>query len=132
VRTRTDARFLVRLAHATLVALALLVVGGRANAAVPMCSEDGRTVAAPPIMRPGKVRVLESQGDCERLRLLLTRSNQGNHQGGALELGDTPPRAVPQMTVMPSAPRLARVAVESHPLAVRTATADDVFRPPRS
>jgi hypothetical protein len=132
VRTRIRARTLVRLAHATLVALALLVVGARANAAVPMCSEDGRTIAAPPIMRPGKARVLESQGDCERLRLLLTRSNQGNHSGGALEIGDAPLRAVPQIAVVPSAPRLARVAVESQPLAVRTATADDVFRPPRS
>src|SRR5262245_17052612 len=71
-------RALFRLLQATLVALVLLTVGSHARAAVPMCSEDGRSVAAPPIMRPGQVRVLESQGDCERLRALLSRTNQGH------------------------------------------------------
>src|SRR6187402_1068328 len=81
----------LRVLLATLMAVATLAFGTRANAAVPMCSEDGRSIAAPPIMRPKSGLVLESRGDCERLRALLSSSNPGDHQrGGAIEAGDAP------------------------------------------
>lgn len=134
VRTRlATSRSLVRLLHAALVALSLLVAGSNARAAAPMCSEDGRTVAAPPIMRPSSGRVLESRGDCERLRALLTGSNHGSDgRGGPLQASDAPLRAVPARAVVPTAPRLARLGVTSDPGTPRPAAADDVFRPPRA
>ena len=121
-----------RLFHAALVAFALLVAGSRAHAAVPMCSEDGRTVAAPPIMRPSSGRVLESRGDCERLRALLTGSNHGSDgRGSPLQASDAPLRAVPARAVVPTAPRLERLAVPIDRVGARPAATDDVFRPPR-
>jgi hypothetical protein len=109
------------------------VLGSPANAAVPMCSEDGRTVAAPPIMRANTGRVLESRGDCERLRALLKSSNPGDHQrGNPAEAGDAPLRAVPPRANVPAAPCLARLEVTSDDGGTRPAAALDVFRPPRS
>jgi hypothetical protein len=130
VRTRKNARA-IRLLHATLVALALFAFGSQANAAVPMCSDDGRTIAAPPIMRPSSGRVLESRGDCERLRALLTRSNPGDQQRGSLQAGDAPLRAVPARAVVPAAPRVVRLVIASELGRARPATTLDVFRPPR-
>jgi hypothetical protein len=43
-----------------LLTLLILLVGGEARAAVPMCSEDGRTIAAPPIGTPTRDLVLEA------------------------------------------------------------------------
>jgi len=126
-------RAFVRFVHATLVALALFAVGRGAQAAVPMCSEDGRTIAAPPIMRPNTGRVLESRGDCERLRALLTHTNQGNDGGGnLLQGGDAPLRAVPARATVPRAPLLARLGVAIDRGQARPAAIDDVFRPPRT
>ncbi len=122
----------VRLLFATLVASVLFVLGSPANAAVPMCSEDGRSIAAPPIMRANTGRVLESRGDCERLRALLKGSNPGDHQrGGPLPAGDAPLRAVPARASVPDAPCLARLDVTTDDGRVRPAAALDVFRPPR-
>jgi hypothetical protein len=122
----------VRLLHATFVALALFAVGPKVNAAVPMCSQDGRTIAAPPIMRPTEGRVLESRGDCERLRALLTHSNHGDDgRGSPVQGGDAPLRAVPARAFVPTAPRLVRLGVANDDGRARPAAADDVFRPPR-
>jgi hypothetical protein len=131
VRTRPSPRA-VRLFFATLVATTLFALGSPASAAVPMCSEDGRTIAAPPIMRANTGRVLESRGDCERLRALLTRSNHGDHQrGGAVEAADAPLRAVPPRASVPAAPCLARLDVTPDDGRARSGAVLDVFRPPR-
>jgi hypothetical protein len=132
VRLRFSARAL-RVLIATIVALGALTFGSRAHAAVPMCSEDGRSIAAPPIMRPNSDRVLESRGDCERLRALLTRSNPGDHQrGGALEAGDTPLRAVPARAAIPASPCSDRLALAHGVGQPRPARTLGVFRPPRA
>lgn len=131
VRTRPSPRA-VRLFFATLVAMALFSLGSTASAAVPMCSEDGRTIAAPPIMRANPGRMLESRGDCERLRELLTNSNPGNHHGGSpLEAADAPLRAVPPRASVPAAPCLARLDVTTDDARARPGAVLDVFRPPR-
>jgi hypothetical protein len=117
---------------ATLVALAALAFSSRAEAAVPMCSEDGRSIAAPPIMRPKSGLVLESRGDCERLRAMLTRSHAGDHQrGGAVEAGDAPLRAVPVRAPVPESPYLERSSVTEELGQVRPGLTLGVFRPPR-
>jgi hypothetical protein len=130
VTYRKRARAL-RVLFATLVATALFAIGAPASAAVPMCSEDGRTVAAPPIMRPSSGRVIESRGDCERLRALLSRTSSGDHRGNSVEAGDAPLRAVPARVALPAVPRLARLPVTVDFGRARPATDDDVFRPPR-
>jgi hypothetical protein len=122
----------LRVLFATLVAMALFAIGAPASAAVPMCSEDGRTVAAPPIMRPSSGRVLESKGDCDRLRALLTRTHQGDHRNGSIEAGDAPLRAVPARVALPAVPRVARLSVTVDIGRALPATDDDLFRPPRS
>lgn len=96
-----------------------------------MCSEDGRTVAAPPIMRASSGRVLESRGDCEKLRALLSRTKQGDHRQGSIEAGDAPLRAVPTRVALPAVARVARIPVTFGVGRARPATDDDVFRPPR-
>jgi hypothetical protein len=118
----------LRVLFATLVAMALFAIGAPASAAVPMCSEDGRTVAAP----PSSGRVLESKGDCDRLRALLTRTHQGDHRNGSIEAGDAPLRAVPARVALPAVPRVARLSVTVDIGRALPATDDDLFRPPRS
>jgi hypothetical protein len=123
VRTRlVSSKATVRLLHAILVALALFTVGSGARAAVPLCSEDGRTMPAPPIVKPSSGRAIESAGDCE---------HPGDNQRTPLELADTPPRAVPVRGVLPAAPRLARLDVETDVRRALPAAIDGVFRPPR-
>ncbi|HEX6272715.1 MAG TPA: hypothetical protein VFZ53_06745 [Polyangiaceae bacterium] len=132
MRPRFSARAF-RLLLATVVALGALTFGSRAHAAVPMCSEDGRSIAAPPIMRPSSDRVLESRGDCERLRTLLTRSNPGDHQrGGAIEAGDAPLRAVPARAIVPASPCSGRLRLADELGGARPARTLGVFRPPRA
>jgi hypothetical protein len=82
-------------------------------------------------MRPSSDRVLESRGDCERLRALLSRTNQGDHRHGSLEAGDAPLRAVPTRVALPAVPRVARLPVTFDIDRARPAADDDVFRPPR-
>lgn len=131
LRTRLSARA-VRLLLATFVALATFAVGAPANAAVPMCSHDGRSVAAPPIMRPKSGLVLESRGDCERLRSLLTQSRHGEDgRGSPLQASDAPLRAVPTNATVPTTPLLERLDVTDDAGSTRSAIVLDLFRPPR-
>jgi hypothetical protein len=132
LRTRPSARA-VRLLLATFVALATFAFGLPASAAVPMCSEDGRSIAAPPIMRPKSGLVLESRGDCERLRALLTQSNHGeNGRGTLVQASDAPLRAVPTYGVVPTTPFLERLDVTDAAGEARSAIVLDPFRPPRA
>jgi hypothetical protein len=131
VKTRFSARA-VRLLIATFVAVATFAFGAPASAAVPMCSHDGRSIAAPPIMRPKSGLVLESRGDCERLRALLTQSNHGEDgRGSPLQASDAPLRAVPAHGAIPTTPRLERLDVTDDAGEVRAAIVIDLFRPPR-
>ena len=121
----------MRLLHAMLVVLATLTVGTGARAAVPLCSDDGRSMVAPPIVKPGSGRAIESAEDCERLRALLGHSTPGDNQRNPIELGDAPLRAVPVRGELPAPPHLGRLDVETDTPRARPALIDGVFRPPR-
>jgi hypothetical protein len=125
------ARASMRLLHAMLVVLATLTVGTGARAAVPLCSDDGRSMVAPPIVKPGSGRAIESAEDCERLRALLGHSKPGDNQRNPVEFGDAPLRAVPVRVELPAPPHLARLDVETDALRARPALLDSLFRPPR-
>jgi len=97
-----------------------------------MCSQDGRSIAAPPIMRPKSGLVLESRGDCERLRSLLTQSgHREDGRGSPLQASDAPLRAVPTQAAVPTTPHLERLEVTDDAGAARSAVVLDLFRPPR-
>lgn len=57
-----------------LVMLAAVLLASEAAAAVPMCSEDGRTVAAPPTGTAVRGLVLEAPPPCPKASPLATRS----------------------------------------------------------
>jgi hypothetical protein len=121
----------MRLLHAMLVVLATLTVGTGARAAVPLCSDDGRSMVAPSIVKPSSGRAIESAEDCERLRALLGHSKPGDNQRNPIELGDAPLRAVPVRVELPAAPHLERLDVETDRRRARPALIDGLFRPPR-
>jgi hypothetical protein len=80
---------------AALIVLAALLIGARAQAAVPMCSEDGRTVAAPPIGTAVRGLVLEASLPCAKASPLATRSLPAEPNAPAATPSPSPLRAVP-------------------------------------
>jgi hypothetical protein len=131
LRTHPLPKASMRLLQAMLVVLATLTVSTGARAAVPLCSEDGRSMVAPSIVKPGSGRTFESAEDCERLRALLGHSKPGENQRNPIELGDAPLRAVPVRGELPGPPHLARLDVETSAPRAPPALIDGVFRPPR-
>jgi hypothetical protein len=121
----------MRLLLAMLVVLATLTVGTGARAAVPLCSEDGRSMVAPSIVKPSSGRAIESAEDCERLRALLDGSRPGDNQRNPIELSDAPLRALPVRMELPAAPHLERLDVETDARRARPALIDGLFRPPK-
>src|SRR5687768_1697802 len=117
-----------------LVIAAMVLLTARAgSAAVPMCSDDGRTVAAPPIQMPTKDRVLKDDAPCpEVVRLLLDAPAHDSHKPRPTsERVDDAPRGV--LVHVPSlpAPSGVRVPVDSDlPIAAR-GVATTIDRPPR-
>jgi hypothetical protein len=117
-----------------IVIAAVVLLGARtASAAVPMCSDDGRTVAAPPIGMPVNDRVLKYDAPCpELVRLLLDAPLHDSHKPRPVaERVDDAPRGV--LVRVPSlvAPAGVRVLVDfDRPIAVRGVTAS-IDRPPR-
>lgn len=85
---------LFRLFYA-LVALATLLFAVDARASVPMCSEDGRTIAAPPIGTAARGLVLEASAPCPKSSPLATRSLPGRPSAPVATNTPAPPRAVP-------------------------------------
>jgi hypothetical protein len=82
-----------------LPALLVLVFGvlaaPSARAAVPMCSDDGRSIVAPPIMAPNRGRVLEAPRPCPKPESVLVRANPPDPGGQPTPPSDAPIRAVP-------------------------------------
>lgn len=117
-----------------VIAAMVLLAARSASAAVPMCSEDGRTVAAPPIAMPVKDRVLKYDAPCpEFVRLLLDAPAQDSQKPRPVsERVDDAPRGVFVRPASLAAPSGVRVPVDfDRPVALRGVTAS-IDRPPRS
>lgn len=116
-----------------VIAAMVLLAARSASAAVPMCSEDGRSVAAPPIAMPVKDRVLKYDAPCpEVVRLLLDAPMHDSHKPRpAAERVDDASRGV--LVRVPSlvAPSGVRVPIDfDRPIAARGVTTS-IDRPPR-
>jgi len=79
-----------------LVLVFALLASTRAEAAVvPMCSSDGRSVIAPPIMVPNRGLVLEAPHPCPQPERALMRSMPRDPGGQPTPPSDGPIRALP-------------------------------------
>lgn len=116
-----------------VIATMVLLAARTASAAVPMCSEDGRTVAAPPILMPSKDRVLKHDAACpEVLRLLLDAPVRENHKPRpATERVDDAPRGVPARVIDLPAPSSLRVPLDFDPPNAARDVKTSIDRPPR-
>lgn len=117
-----------------IVIAAMVLLGARtASAAVPMCSEDGRSLAAPPILMPSKDRVLKHDAPClEVLRLLLDAPSPDQHKPRPVaERVDDAPRGVLARVLFMPPPCGIRVPLDfARPLAARDVKTG-IDRPPR-
>lgn len=119
---------------ALLVAVALAtLVSAPARAAVPMCSNDGRSVVAPPIVFPWRMQTLEAPASCPQTDNTFFRSLPGE-QNRAPSSAPTPeaPRAVPIRTGELASPLRARAL--ALPLVVPRGfdLIATLYRPPRA
>ena len=120
-----------RLALLVVVAVATLV-SAPAKAAVPMCSDDGRSVVAPPILLPWRMQTLDAPPPCPQPDNASARSLPGHEQHGPSS-PPTPaaPRAVPtrpgELASALRARGLAPPLVAPHGFDLL----DSVYRPPR-
>jgi hypothetical protein len=122
--------------HGVLLLAALLVtllVPTRAHAAVPMCSSDGRTVAAPPIILPWRQLTLEAAKPCQQPDNPLLRAMPEQQQKTPSSApAFAPIRAMPARAFAlahPAGIRESIVAAESPPSFVLIAS---IYRPPRA
>lgn len=116
-----------------VIAAMVLLAPRSASAAVPMCSDDGRSVDAPPIMMPSKDRVLKYDAPCpEAVRLLLDAPAPDNQRPRPVtERVDDAPRGVLVRVPSLPPPSSARVAIDfEHPIAAQGVTSS-IDRPPR-
>jgi hypothetical protein len=116
-----------------VIAAMVLLAARSASAAVPMCSEDGRTVAAPPIAMPVKDRVLKYDAPCpELVRLFLHAPAQDSQKPRPVsERVDDAPRGVFVRPASLAAPSGVRIPVDfERVVALRGVTAS-IDRPPR-
>jgi hypothetical protein len=120
-----------RLALLVVVAVATLV-SAPAKAAVPMCSDDGRSVVAPPILLPWRMQTLEAPPPCPQPDNAFARSLPAQEQHGpSSPPTPAPPRAVPIRHGELAWP-LRRRALAPTLLAPRAFDLlDSLYRPPR-
>ncbi len=114
-----------------VVAVATLV-SAPAKAAVPMCSDDGRSVVAPPILLPWRMQTLEAPPPCPQPDNAFARSLPGPEQHGPSSApAPAAPRAVPIRHGDLASPY--RVRVLAPPLVAPHAFdwIDSLYRPPR-
>jgi hypothetical protein len=111
----------------------LLGFSGSADAAVPMCSSDGRSIAAPPIMVPGRNLVLEAPRSCPPpTGTPLVRAlpqDPGSQPPVPLE---NPLRVVPVFGTAPPRPCSGRTLIEVTARPPGSAATTGVYRPPRA
>jgi hypothetical protein len=121
----------LRLARLILASTLLVVLGeGQAQAAVPMCSQDGRTIAAPPIGAPLKDLELKVPAPCKQ----QPRAGRGlpAEPGSPVAAAPgTPLRAVPVTFRGLAGPAGARVSVDDNGSPPRLGITRLLYRPPR-
>jgi hypothetical protein len=115
-----------------LLVLAALLVGAEARAAVPMCSQDGRTIAAPPIGWAARGLVLEAPPPCPKASPLATRSLPSEPSAPGATDAPCVLRVVPVGFTGVAAPASARLAVETEILALPRGAVRTIDRPPRA
>ena len=114
-----------------LVVVMLLPAGARAS--VPMCSTDGRTVAAPPIILPWRQLTLEAPTPCQQSENVLLRAMPDQQQRSPSSAPTPAPlRAMPvrALDVAPQSGVRALVAREPRPPFILLV--DCIYRPPRA
>lgn len=116
------------------LALALFsIVASPAHAAVPMCSSDGRTVAAPPMILPWRELKLEAGTPCQQPdNPLLRVMPEQQRQAPSTAPVPAPLRAMPARAIDVPLPARVRLPVEGLPAPVSFYLSNSVYRPPRA
>ena len=117
-----------------VLALALFsIVSSPARAAVPMCSSDGRTVAAPPVILPWRELKLEAGVPCQQVDNPLLRAMPDQpRQAPSSPPVPAPLRAMPVRTLELAQPPTLREPIETAHRPVSFHLANTVYRPPRA
>jgi hypothetical protein len=124
-------RALCRLFSA-LLGLAWVLVNVEAHAAVPMCSEDGRTIAAPPTGTAVRGLVLEASVPCKKASPLASRSLPAEPGAPIAAPLVSPLRAVPVSFVGVAHAAGERLAVTSEIPVLPAGAGRTIDRPPRA
>jgi hypothetical protein len=110
----------------------LLGLSRSAHAAVPMCSSDGRSIAAPPIMVPGRNLVLEAPPTCPPTSGTLLVRALPNDPGGQPTIPlESPLRVIPVFARALPRPHAGRMLIEFTTLPAGSPATDGIYRPPR-
>lgn len=116
------------------LALALFsIVASPAHAAVPMCSSDGRSVIAPPMILPWRELKLEAGAPCQQPENPLLRAMpEQQRQAPPSAPVAAPLRAMPVRAIDVPPPLGVRRRVEASPAPPSFYLANSVYRPPRA
>jgi len=124
-------------ARRSMLALVVLAVAlmssAPARAAVPMCSDDGRSVVAPPIILPWRVLTLEAPKPCPPSDMLVLFGSVPAEQQRGPSSPPTPEplRAVPVRACDLPAPPASREPLTSLDRPTSLELVTGVYRPPR-
>jgi hypothetical protein len=117
---------------AALLVLAAVLVGADAHAAVPICSEDGRTMAAPPTGTAARGLVLEATAPCPKASPLASRSHPAEPFAPVATTAPSPLRAVPVSFVGVARAASERLAVTTEAPVLPAGAGRTIERPPRA
>jgi hypothetical protein len=116
---------------ALAAALVLLASPAATAAVVPMCGENAQSIAAPPILKPGKGHVLERLPCPERDAFELGRGSGDGPRPIPSLIDDAPQRVCPTPVHFPRVPRVARLSITQERLWPQSAYVGVIERPPR-
>jgi hypothetical protein len=122
-----------RLLQALFVLLFGVLATSNAEAAVvPMCSEDGRSIVAPPITVPSRGLVLEAPRPCPQPDSLLVGSLPRDPGGQPTPPSEGPLRVVPLGPVDLPLPYVGRRSSSDASMSTGLELIGSIDRPPRS
>lgn len=108
------------------------LVSAPARAAVPMCSSDGRSVAAPPIVMPWRMIELKETKSCPQPdNVLLAFAPVQRERAPSAAPTPVAPRAVPVERGELAAPASVRVPIVDAVLVHGRNASETPYRPPR-
>lgn len=116
---------------AVLAALAAVLGTSEADAAVPMCSSDARTVIAPPIGTPSRGLVLEAPKHCLNSPMSI-QSLPPEPGAPTAATPDAPLRAVPVAFFGLGAPTSTLISIDRDVQVPRSSMVSPLYRPPRA